>query len=171
MRKKVRAGAGEVLKTFGAKGELIIRFDKLASESFDLKEPVFIVTDGLPVPFYFKTFEPFAGKVKVIFENMESERLASELVGKRFFIDDSDTEKPDTETYGFAGLISFSVRDEKLGETGIVTDFFDYPGNPCLEVSKGEKRFLVPVNEDLIIDINTSDKILITILPEGLLDI
>ena len=171
MRKKVQAGAGEVLKTFGAKGELIIRFDKITPESIDLKEPVFIVMDGLPVPFYFKSFEPFAGKVKVIFENMESEILASELVGKRLHIDNSDAKNPETELSGLAGLISFSIRDEKLGDTGIITDFFDYPGNPCFEVSKDEKQFLIPVNEDLIVSINASDKILFTILPEGLLEI
>ncbi|MDR2562682.1 MAG: hypothetical protein LBC98_01925 [Prevotellaceae bacterium] len=171
MRKKVRTGVGEVLKTFGAKGELIIRFDAIAPESLDLKEPVFIVIDGLPVPFYFKTFEPFAGKVKVIFENMESEQLASELVGKRLHADNSIAEKPETEVSGFAALISFAVRDEKLGEIGIITDFFDYPKNPCFEVCKDEKQFLIPINEELIVGINDEDKTLITTLPEGLLEI
>jgi 16S rRNA processing protein RimM len=172
-KKAVQAFEGEVLKTFGAKGELVIRFDRNSPENVDLKAPVFILIDGLPAPFYFKSFERSGNKVKVIFENMESEDLASELVGKRFSSGETNVLKSSVArgTPELAYLISFSVYDKNLGKIGIITDFYDYPGNPCFEVLNGDKQFLIPVNENIILEINTTDKILITDLPEGLIGI
>jgi 16S rRNA processing protein RimM len=127
--------------------------------------------DGLSVPFYFKEFEPFAGKVKVIFHNMGSEKLASELTGKRFHMQNPDTKVTDQDLPELAALISFAVHDKKIGDIGKITDFFDYPGNPCFEITWGEKQSLIPINEELIQGVSMSEKILFTNLPDGLLDI
>ena len=48
----------QVLKSNGTDGELLISFLDIAPEDIDLKEPVFIAFDGLPVPFYFESFQP-----------------------------------------------------------------------------------------------------------------
>ena len=47
---------GQVLKSNGRDGELLVSFSGIAPEEIDLEEPVFIEFDGLPVPFYFEAF-------------------------------------------------------------------------------------------------------------------
>ena len=47
----------QVLKSNGRDGELLISFFDIAPEDIDLEEPVFIEFDGLPVPFYFESFQ------------------------------------------------------------------------------------------------------------------
>ena len=42
----------QVLKSNGTDGELVMGFREIAPEDINLQEPVFIVFDGLPVPFY-----------------------------------------------------------------------------------------------------------------------
>jgi hypothetical protein len=42
----------QVLKSNGTDGELVLGFREIAPEDINLNEPVFIVFDGLPVPFY-----------------------------------------------------------------------------------------------------------------------
>ena len=46
----------QVLKSNGTDGELVMGFRDIAPEDINLEEPVFIVFDGLPVPFYIESF-------------------------------------------------------------------------------------------------------------------
>jgi ribosomal 30S subunit maturation factor RimM len=101
---------GEVLKTFGTDGGIIVKIDESVPEN--IKEPVFILIDGLWVPFYFKSFEPRGKKVKIIFENMESEELAAELAGKKIF---SQPEIADESVSERSALVEFTVIDSRLG--------------------------------------------------------
>ena len=47
----------QVLKSNGTDGELVMSFRDIAPEDINIKEPVFIVFDGLPVPFFIESFE------------------------------------------------------------------------------------------------------------------
>ena len=46
----------QVLKSNGTDGELLISFFDIGPEDIDLQEPVFIYFDGLPVPFFIRSF-------------------------------------------------------------------------------------------------------------------
>jgi 16S rRNA processing protein RimM len=153
---------GEVLKIFGAGGELIAKISESVFESYE--EPVFIRIDGLWVPFYFKLFEPHGKKVKIIFENMESKELAEELVGKKMFSQPEILCESATEP---SSLMGFNVFDSKLGNLGQVKEVFDYPGNPCIGVIINEKQVLIPLNG--IEKLELRKKLIHTTIPEGLL--
>lgn len=56
----------QVLKSNGTDGELVMGFREMGPEEIDLNEPVFIIFDGLPVPFL-------------------SNRLSGEAAGKPLF--------------------------------------------------------------------------------------
>ncbi|MDR1886694.1 MAG: PRC-barrel domain-containing protein [Prevotellaceae bacterium] len=164
MATEVQCPFGEVLKTFGTDGELIVKIEESAPEN--IKEPVFVEFDGLWVPFYFKLFEWRGKKAKIIFENMESEELAGELVGKKIF---SGIVPASVSVSGLSDLIGFTVSDSGFGNLGQVSDVFEFPGNPCVEIIINEKQILIPLN-----GIKKSDyrkKIIYTTLPEGLLDL
>ena len=153
---------GEVLKLFGANGELIIKLDEsVAKRETQQEEPVFMEFAGLRVPFYFKLFEPRGGKAKVIFDNMETESLAAELVGKKIhFFSNFTPEEPESET-----LVGFTVTDARLGTLGRVTKVHDFPGNPCIEVAD----ILIPLNG--ISRPDYEKRIVYTAVPDGLLSL
>jgi 16S rRNA processing protein RimM len=155
---------GEVLKVFGTGGELIAKINEYVPKN--LKEPVFILIDGLWVPFYFKLFEPHGKRMKIIFENMESEELAKELVGKKIF---SQPEISHESGSDLSGLTSFTVIDSKLGKLGQVDEVFDYPGNPCVAITVDEKQVMIPLNG--IKKLEYRKKLILTTIPEGLLEL
>jgi 16S rRNA processing protein RimM len=155
---------GEVLKTFGTDGGMIVKIDESVPEK--IKEPVFIRIDGLWVPFYFKLFEPRGKKVKIIFENMESENLAEELVGKKIF---SQPEIPSNSGSELSRLTGFTVIDSKFGNLGIVNEVFEYPGNPCIEITVNEKQVMIPLNG--IKKLEYRKKLIYTTIPEGLMEL
>jgi 16S rRNA processing protein RimM len=155
---------GEVLKTFGTEGEIIVRVGESVPEN--IKEPVFIRIDGLWVPFYFKLFEMRGKKAKIIFENMETEELAKELVGKKIFSQPDDSGESASK---LSDLKGFTVIDANFGNLGEVFDVFEYPGNPCLVIIFNDKQVLIPLNG--IKKTEFRKKIIHTTIPEGLLDL
>jgi 16S rRNA processing protein RimM len=155
---------GEALKVFGTGGELIVKINESVPEN--LKEPVFIRIEGLWVPFYFKLFEPHGKRMKIIFENMESEELAKELVGKKIF---SKPEISCESGSDVSGLTDFTVIDSKLGNLGQVDEVFDYPGNPCIAISVYGKQVMIPLNG--IKKLEYHKKLILTTIPEGLLEL
>jgi 16S rRNA processing protein RimM len=161
---------GEALKTFGANGELIIKLNSDAPRKVNTKEPVFITIDGLSVPFYFKYAEnKGANKLLVIFDDVETETLATELTGKKIYYASKQKRKAENDDLNI--FIGYTLIDTTDGELGKITDFFDYPGNPCFQCFYNDKEIIVPVNEDLIESIDTNKQIIRVNLPTGLLDI
>jgi 16S rRNA processing protein RimM len=157
----------DIQKTFGAHGELIIKLWTTAPEEINTTEPVFVVFDGLPVPFYFKSFEARGNnRALVVFDDMESQKLAEELVGKKLLLPDNH-KQPDTGEE--EALTGFSVTDKQHGLLGIVTGYMDIPGNPCLQVEHKGKELIIPFNEAIVLCINRKKRTLETALPEGLL--
>jgi ribosomal 30S subunit maturation factor RimM len=150
---------GEVLKLFGAGGEVLVKLDEyVAKRETQQEEPVFMEFSGLRVPFYFKLFEQRGRKAKVIFENMESELLAAELAGKKIFIPASpEPEAPEEKT-----LVGFAVMDARFGMLGRVAKLHDFPGNPCIEVAGA----LIPLNG--ISRPDYAKSIVYTEIPDGL---
>ncbi|MDR0754711.1 MAG: ribosome maturation factor RimM [Prevotellaceae bacterium] len=160
---------GNILKTFGKNGELIVKFDSQAFSDINLEEPVFIIIDGLPVPFYLKIFDERSNnRALVIFENIETEKLAKQLVGMQILLPyKKQTACKDFNLNRFEG---FHATDIHAGNIGIITEFLDFPNNPCFCIIHNDKEILVPVNEDFIESIDEKSKIINFNLPEGLID-
>ncbi|MFA5288796.1 MAG: hypothetical protein WC361_05590 [Bacteroidales bacterium] len=162
-----------VRKTFGRGGELIIKFrpdvPQNIIDQLNKEEPVFIHLDGIPVPFYFTSIA-YRGndQAMVCFENFLSENLAAEWVGKTILYKTREEEP----LSGGSVLVGYAFQAITTGEEkrrGTVSGFFDYPGNPCLELEfEDGTRTLLPFHEDFIQKIDTKRKVVNLTFPEGL---
>ena len=140
----------QVLKSNGTDGELVLGFREIAPEDINLKEPVFIVFDGLPVPFYIETFAKRGNtKALVRLTGICSMEDVEEISGKAVYIEEDQLPEMSIEEDGFAALVGWTLltpaedfsttlemtEDEPaLIEVGEITDFMDIPKNPCIEV-------------------------------------
>ncbi len=162
--------AGQVLKSNGVDGELVVSFRDIDPEDIKATEPVFIYFDGLPVPFFIKSLTRRGNtKALVHFVDIESIEDAEELVGKGIFLGDDSLGEDQWEEGDFSFLVGwtlFGADDEEVGE---ITDFLDIPSNPCLEVETKNGAAIVPLHEDLIIAVNEDSGQLTLRIPEGLL--
>lgn len=157
----------QVLKSNGTDGELVLGFRDIAPEDIDLKEPVFIIFDGLPVPFYIESFAARGtGKALVRLTDVRDIKDADELTGKAVYIKDVDE---DTEEDDLEGLVGWTVVDSCHNEIGIISDFYDIPGNPCIEVGTVSGTVMIPMHEDLVISFDEDNRILEMVIPDGLL--
>ena len=148
----------KILKSNGTDGGILIGMRDIDVEDINLKEPVFIEFDGLPVPFFIQDITPRgASKAIIHLNDVLSLQDAEEIVGRAVYVD-SDIEEEEEED--FLGWTVFD-RDVKVG---IVDGFEDIPGNPCLAIGD----ILIPLHEDFVISIDDKERILTLDLPSGL---
>ena len=149
----------KILKSNGTDGGILIGVRGVEVGQIDLKEPVFINFDGLPVPFFIESLVPKGtGKAVVHITDVESLKDAEELVGQAIYVEGEEQEEDEQD---FTGWTVYD-REKEIGE---VTGIEDIPGNPCLYVGEA----LIPLHEDFILELDPESRILRLELPEGLL--
>ncbi|MBO5472064.1 MAG: hypothetical protein J5976_06470 [Bacteroidales bacterium] len=171
----------QVLKSNGTDGELVMGFREIAPEDINLKEPVFIFFDGLPVPFFIESFQK-RGQTKALVRltDIRSQEDVEEIAGKGIFIEESNLPEMSLEEDGYAALVGWTVlmpaetdghdtEEGALYEVGEITDFMDIPNNPCIEVETINGAVIIPLHEDFIISLDPEYQEIIMTIPEGLL--
>ena len=155
----------KVLKSNGTDGELLISFVAMDPEDLEITDPVFILFDGLPVPFFVQSLRRRGqNKALVHLNGIFDLKDCEEVCGKDIYLP-ADAEA----AYGegdFSFLVGWELRD--AGKSlGRIADFVDIPGNPCLELEDGR---LVPLHEDFITAVDEDSAVVEMELPSGLLD-
>ena len=185
----------QVLKSNGTDGELVMGFREIAPEDINLKEPVFIVFDGLPVPFYIESFTKRGNtKALVRLTDICSMEDVEEIAGKAVYIEEDNLPEMSLEEDGYAALVGWVVltplmpdqvghdgEDDghdgdviagltgNLCEVGEITDFIDIPNNPCIEVETENGAVMIPLHEDLILSVDPEYQEIIMQIPAGLI--
>ena len=168
----------QVLKSNGTDGELVLGFREIAPEDINLKEPVFIVFDGLPVPFYIESFQKRGNtKALVRLTDIRSMEDVEEIAGKAVYIEDDQIPEMTLEDDGYAALVGWMVltpgeaedEEDALYEVGEITDFIDIPNNPCIEVETENGAVMIPLHEDLILSVDPEYQEIIMQIPAGLI--
>lgn len=170
---KILHPIAKILKSYGINGELIIRLNKISHTDINVKEPVFIYFDGLPVPFLISSIKKKGNNQAILQLKPITQRLAEEIIGEEIytenFIENSDK---DESLSSPKLLIGFSVISKENLIVGKISKFYDYPNNPCIEIITNDKNeVLIPFAEELIFDFNPSDREIGIDIPEGLINL
>ena len=181
----------QVLKSNGTDGELVMGFREIAPEDINLKEPVFIVFDGLPVPFFIESFTKRGNsKALVRLTDICSMEDVEEIAGKAVYVEEDSLPELSLEEDGYAALVGWvvltpeipdQVGDDEaaepslpaltgnLIEVGTITDFMDIPNNPCIEVETENGAVIIPLHEDFILSVDPEYQEIIMQIPAGLI--
>jgi 16S rRNA processing protein RimM len=181
----------QVLKSNGTDGELVMGFREIAPEDINRQEPVFIIFDGLPVPFYIESFTKRGNtKALVRLTDICSMEDVEEIAGKAVYVAADELPEMSLEEDGYAALVCWTVltpagdvstllemteeksemtEDAAFIEVGQITDFMDIPNNPCIEVETENGAVIIPLHEDFILAIDPEYQEIVLQIPEGLL--
>lgn len=153
----------QVLKSNGTDGELLMSFLEVGPEDIDREEPVYIYFDGLPVPFYFESFnQRGTNRALVRLTGVHSLRDADELAGRDVFADYFETEEDED-------LTGWKVLSEDGTPIGTITAYEDIPGNLCIYVDTTGGERLLPLHDDLVLSMDDTARTITLRIPEGLL--
>lgn len=175
---------GRLGKAHGIKGEVSFQFD---DDVFDRVDADYLVLDidGILVPFFMEEYRFRSDSVCLVkFCDVDTQQRASELTGcdvyfPRALADDDD------ENLSLASLVGFTIVSAPDASSemsapdgssemsapdgfpvGTIVAIDDQTANILFELEDGT---LIPANDDLIIDIDTTKRQITMSLPEGLL--
>ena len=127
-------------------------------------EPVFVVIDGIPVPFFTRdAFSPSPGMLVISFDYYLTSESVSSLKGCEVRIAGEAEESDD-----LAGLNGFTLTDSNSGFSGTITSVLQNPGQLLAVVNAPGGEIFVPLHPDLIVRIDRKRKSIEMSLPEGL---
>lgn len=157
----------KILKSFGTGGELIIKTTHLFSEETNLRQPVFITFDGIPVPFFIEWIKPHGtSKYMVKFKGVDDPSYSEELCSMELLGYTAETGEPSPSMENFTG---YNIMENGY-VTGRITGFKDFPGNPCFEalLKESGNTILIPIHEDIILEISEKKREIHMNLPNGI---
>jgi 16S rRNA processing protein RimM len=161
---------GQITRTSGFEGEIVIRLAKNIIENIPLMESVFLEIDGRPVPFFISSLDyPGSDILKLAFNDYDTLQKVEEFKGCNVFLTTGESESIDDNV---PDLVGFKVNDQDGKNIGRIESIIENPGQLLLSIiSPANKEYLVPLHEDLIIKLDRKKHILTMDIPEGLIEI
>lgn len=154
-----------VVKSNGTKGELLAELF-IPPDEIEKDEPVYIVFDGLPVPFFIEnSTQRGSRKALLRLTDIESLEDADELAGKYIYT----LAQPDEDDSAAETLEGWIVYDTEGKKAGVVTGFLDIPENPCLIVDHEGDEIYIPFHENLIAEYDEAGERIVIDIPSGLI--
>lgn len=155
MNKQELIYIGEIIGTFGIKGELkvfsesdfiVYRFRKGALVKIGSKK------EKLEVKI--TSMRIHKNNVLITINNWNDINLVEKYVGSKVYADAADEPPLLEEEYEADALIGLEVLDENNNNIGVVKDFIEVPQGYIMEIDDGKQGILIPFVDEFIIDVN-----------------
>lgn len=163
---------GYIAKVHGLHGEVGIVLDVDYPEDYEDLKHVFVEQKSRLVPFFLEHFVvSHSNKVLAKFEDFDTVEDAEKLVGSAIYLPLSELEPLEEDQYYYHELIGFEVIDKSLGKIGEVKVIYDLETQDLLGVEHKGKEVLIPIQDQIVLKVDKTEKKVYCLLPEGLLDI
>ncbi len=161
---------GRIAKPFSYKGELILFFDvDEPSDYLDL-DFVYIEINKRLVKYEIESLRPHANKVVARFKDVTVEE-SNVLIGKDLYLPLDRLPKLEGNKFYFHEVIGFNVIDEENANIGTIREIYDNMTQPIMAIDFGEKEILIPLIDEVIKQVDRSNKAIHIKAPQGLIDI
>lgn len=164
---------GTFRKSHGLSGTLDLAFEPEWETSVEQTELFITETDGLPLPWFVAPDGVRITSYKTALVDLdwiENQQSAKKLCGNSVYILKSNI-IPNQETPELSDWTGFSICNEKGDFIGKVNSTENYAGNLVMMVDTLHGEKMVPLHEDLIMEVNIKTRMLTMEFPEGLLEI
>lgn len=155
---------GRITKTYGYEGAVVVRSESGITGEPKQGEPVFVVIDGIPVPFFTReAFSPSPDMLVISFDDY----LTTESVIAFKGCEVRTAGEPDPADE-LSGLTGYTLTDINSSIRGVITSVMKNPGQLLAVVSVNGEEIYIPLHPDLIISVDQAKMLIEMSLPEGL---
>lgn len=163
---------GKIIKTHGFKGDLSFRLDVDFPEDYRKMESVFVQINGQLVPFFITRFQlRHKGIAAVHLEDVDDQDSAQRLVGCTLHLPLEVLPPLTGSAFYFHEVEGFQVIDQTFGPVGTIAAVYDNNGQGILAVMHGDVEVLIPINDEVIKDVDRKQQTMAVQCPEGLIEL
>ena len=172
MKKEACFYLGTIIGKYSFKGELLVKTDTDNINSYNSLTSVFIDIENRLVPYFIKhCLVHKSSLLRFKLEDVSGEEAANVLLRKKIYLPLELLPKLTGNKFYYHEVIGFKIIDQKKGEIGTILKINDQTAQPLFEVNDGNKKILIPLHDDLLINLNRKDKSILVNLPDGLIDL
>jgi 16S rRNA processing protein RimM len=155
---------GRITKTYGFEGAVIVRNEGGITREPEQGEPVFVVIDGIPVPFFTReAWSPSPGTLIISFDDYLTEKSVIGFKGCEVRTGKEDNVKRDPSS-----LEGYTIIDKNSSFRGVIARVIQNPGQMIAAITSAGGEILIPMHQDLIISVDKKRKLIEMSLPSGL---
>jgi 16S rRNA processing protein RimM len=164
---------GKIRKAIGISGEMVIRLNTDYPETILKKlESVFLEIEGKRIPFFVeKTKRSDHNEIIVKLDMVNDPDQARYYTNARVFTKQKEFHSEESDKMDLSVLKGFILFDTSLGKIGRIEEVVMYPNNPVLKILGKKEEILIPVQEELIDQLDPDMNRIYMTLPKGLLDL
>jgi 16S rRNA processing protein RimM len=163
--------AGNIIKTFGYKGGLVVRLFDGFEELIQKEGFVFIETEEELVPYFLTGIEAVDDTTfRVTFDDIDDSDQARAFTSAGLWFPKSAIPESFLEDHELFDIEGYKVTDKNFGEVGIVRDVVDYPGHSVLRILRQKKEILLPLEGGFVTKVIRKSRTILIEAPEGLIE-
>ena len=163
---------GKITRKFSFKGDLIIFLDTDAPSEYYHLDKIFIKIKDRYIPYFIEEIYPYKNNsIRVHFEDVNDENEAKVLINKEIYLPTDSFPVLEGNKFYYHEIEGFKIKDKKVGELGFIKYVNDKSPQHLFVVDYNKKEILIPINDDLIENIDRNEKLINMNLPSGLIEL
>jgi len=163
---------GKILKLHAAKGALLIHLDTDSPKNYTELESVYVQMNGQLIPFFIESLDMRHNNNAVVtFADIDSIEQASLLTGCDLYLPLEMLPPLSGNRFYYHEVKDYLVNDEVYGQIGTIQEVLEYPHQAVLRILFKEKEILIPITDEIIVDVNRETRTIYTRSPEGLIEL
>ena len=162
---------GKILKPFSYKGELKIYIEDFYIDQIKELDSFLLKIQGSYIPFTIKAITKNKSNIfRISLDGIDSEDLAKKLTGIEIYSENNLIKSEISKTNKNYIFIDFVIYNNN-SIIGKIIDIIENKNQDLFEVIVNEKRILIPIVDEFVVNIDNDNKKIIMNLPEGLTDL
>ena len=162
---------GKILKPFSYKGELKIYIEDFYIDQIKELDSFLLKIQGSYIPFTIKAITKNKSNIfRISLDGIDSEDLAKKLTGIEIYSENNLIKSENSKTNKNYIFIYFVIYNNN-SIIGKIIDIIENKNQDLFEVIVNEKRILIPIVDEFVVNIDNDNKKIIMNLPEGLTDL
>ena len=163
---------GKLLESLALKGDLIIFLDTDVPFEYYHLDKIFIKIKDRYIPYFIEKIYPYKNNsIRVHFEDIDDEYEAKDLINKEIYLPTNSLPVLEGNKFYYHEIEGFKIKDKKVGELGSIKYVNDKSPQHLFVVDYNKKEILIPINDDLIENIDRNEKLINMNLPSGLIEL
>ena len=162
---------GKIVATHGLQGSLVLTHVVGSSDWLKKDDVLFLeLNKGSFIPFFVQTAKAANDEEYIItVEDVTVVEAAKKLIGKQAYVKEDILSATAADTPLL--WIGFNLVDKEKGSLGPIEDVMQAGPQWLAKLTYDGKEVLIPLREQLILDVNIRNKYIRMDLPDGLLDL
>jgi 16S rRNA processing protein RimM len=162
---------GYLAKPHGLKGAFHVFMDVDDPYEYEDLDAVFVQQGNEMVPYFIEDLQIRENLNLMNLEGIETLDAAKDLVGSKLFLPVAMLPKLKDDQFYYHEIVDYQVNDKVLGSLGTVKEVYSTGAQDVLIMIYQGVEVLIPLTDEIVPKVDKQNKVIITHLPDGLLDV